>query len=115
MSLNRDRRVRQKSQRPIRNTRAIGLLIGAGLCVAAACTDARPGTVQTAAPASAYTLPGGASDTPPTVHGIVPAGTPLANIPPLSTRIPSSSTPDTALYVIENHGKPHFIEFHAWW
>jgi hypothetical protein len=80
----------------IRKTLLISLLVGVELLLAAECTDVRRVPAQPVAslPSSTVAVVGVGTNTPSSI--------------PLPT-------PDTALYVIENHGKPHFLEFHAWW
>jgi hypothetical protein len=62
------------------------------------------------------------ASTPASISSVVPSGTSPVLVPtfapaalnPMTSPAPLP-TAGTALYVIENHGKPHFLEFHAWW
>jgi hypothetical protein len=108
----------------MRNARVISLIFGSGLIVAAACTNSRPVPAQpvTAEPALGAAVIGVGTPAPSPDLGTASTGIPLVSpptFPPVmqsATRIPqAAATPEATLYVIENHGRPHFIEFHAWW
>ncbi len=112
-----------------------GLMLGLALVlVAAACTDQQRALlraiVPTAAPAEPAAPPPIAV-APGPIPSPTPSPTPAFNAISIPTLPPVASGPMATLtalaplfalptqnaepYVLADHGRPHFIEFHAWW
>jgi len=94
------------------------------------CTDAQRAVLQTAIARASPAAPGNQIVVPP-LETPNPSATsafsmlPTPTLPPIAagpmgtlTAIAgmfASPTPNREPYLIINRGKPHFIEFHAWW
>jgi thiol-disulfide isomerase/thioredoxin len=106
-----------------------GLLISLVTLIAAACSEAQREALQTLAaqPPTRYaalSADEAVSPVPGPTQGfsslITPTSAQSAAFDPLGTLTAVAvsmavPTQNTEPYVIENTGKPHFIEFHAWW
>ena len=100
------------------------LLIGFALWMLAACGSAQQEQVQTivaalpeqpVAPVVTASLE--PTGTPPMSSINIPALAPTMDGPmgTLTAMAITIPTQDATPYVVVNRGRPHFIEFHAWW
>jgi hypothetical protein len=104
----------------------LALCVLLGVLILVACTEAQTSVLQTmvaqpaAGQAAATPLGGGTTSTPGGFSMLAtPTLDPVAD-GPLGTWTAIAKTfvlptPDPTQYEIVLRGKPHFIEFHAWW
>lgn len=106
------------------------LVLGVVAVVLVACSEIEQAALETAA-GSGGVSGQAVAQAPTAITTVEPLSTPEFSVLALPTPLPTmagpmgtltaiadlvaSPTQDTAPYTITNTGKPHFIEFHAWW